>query len=489
MSRILAFDFGASSGRAMIAQFVDGRITMEEIHRFTNDPVSVRETLYWDALRLFFNIKQGITRAVNAGGFDMIGIDTWGVDFGLIGYDGQLVQNPVHYRDGRTKQPYRDFFKKITPDELYETAGIQHMAINTLYQLYALREQSPDLLDQTQKILFTPDLYNYFLTGEMKAEYTIASTSEMLDAKKRDWSDKLLGLAGIPREKLCDITMPGSKCGLLSDEICHELGAPKATVMCTASHDTASAVAAIPTQEKDFIFISCGTWSLLGTELDEPCLNAKAREYNFTNEGGVNDKYCFMQNIMGTWLIQESRRQWIREGEEYGFGELESEATKAEGFRCFVDVDDEAFVEPGNLPRRIRAYCRQTGQFEPQAKGEIIRCIDESLAMKFAYSIARLEECTGKTYGTVHILGGGTKSALLCQMTANATGKTVVAGPDEATVLGNVAVQLIAAGEIADVAEARRVVEQSTGLKRYEPQDTQLWQTHFETYQNIMEGR
>ncbi len=487
MSKILAFDFGASSGRAMIAQYVDGKITMEEIHRFTNDPVSVHGTLYWDALRLFYNIKQGITKAVNAGGFDMIGIDTWGVDFGLIGHDGQLIQNPVHYRDSRTDQPYQDFFKKISQKQLYDIAGIQHMAINTLYQLASLREHKPELLDATKKILFTPDLYNYFLTGEMKAEYTIASTSEMLDARKRDWSDEILALAGIPKEKLCEVAPPGSECGLLSDEICHELGAPKAKVMCTASHDTASAIAAIPTQEEDFIYISCGTWSLLGTELSEPCLNEKASEYNFTNEGGVNDTYRFLRNIMGTWLIQESRRQWMREGEEYGFGQLEQEAAKAQPFRSFVDVDDDVFVKPGNLPRRVRAYCEQTGQPVPQTTGEIIRCIDESLAMKYYYCILRLEECTQKSYDTVHILGGGTKSALLCQMTANITGKTVIAGPDEATVMGNVAVQLIAAGEIADIKAARKVVENSTELKTYLPQDTELWRTHFEAFCKIIE--
>ncbi|MEG1990502.1 MAG: FGGY family carbohydrate kinase, partial [Christensenella sp.] len=265
MSKILAFDFGASSGRAMLAQYVDGKITMEELHRFTNDPVFVNGTLFWDALRLFYNIKQGITKAVNAGGFDMIGIDTWGVDFGLIGEDGQLLENPVHYRDARSDKPFEEFLNTVDTDEFYKTMGIQHVPINTLYQLMALQKNHADLLARTKKILFTPDMYNYFLTGEMKAEYTIASTSEMLDARKRDWSDEALKLIGISRDKLCDITQPGSQCGFLSDEICEELGAPKAKVMCTASHDTAAAVAAVPAQEKDYIFISCGTWSLLGT--------------------------------------------------------------------------------------------------------------------------------------------------------------------------------------------------------------------------------
>lgn len=486
MSKILAFDFGASSGRAMLAQYVDGKITMEELHRFTNDPVSVNGTLFWDALRLFYNIKQGITKAVNAGGFDMIGIDTWGVDFGLIGEDGQLIQNPVHYRDGRGEKPFEEFFRRVDPAELYSKIGLQHMAINTLYQLIYLKESKPELLAATKKVLFTPDLYNYFLTGQMKAEYTIASTSEMLDAKKRDWSEELLELTGIPREKLCDITQPGSECGLLSDEICEELGAPKAKVMCTASHDTASAVAAVPTQERDFIFISCGTWSLLGTELHEACLNEKAAEYNFANEGGVAQTYRFLKNIMGTWLIQESRRQWIREGQEYGFGELEQMAKQCAPFKSLIDVDMPEFGKPGNLPRRIREYCEKTGQYVPETQGEMIRCIDESLALKFAYSISNLAECTGIEYKTINILGGGTKSALLCQMTANATGMRVIAGPDEATVMGNIIIQLIAAGEIADLSEARKVVANSTDLKIYEPQDTEIWAEQYKKFKELI---
>ncbi|MEG0594193.1 MAG: rhamnulokinase family protein [Christensenella sp.] len=488
MSKILAFDFGASSGRAMLAQYVDGKITMEELHRFTNDPVFVNGTLFWDALRLFYNIKQGITKAVNAGGFDMIGIDTWGVDFGLIGEDGQLLENPVHYRDARSDKPFEEFLNTVDTDEFYKTMGIQHVPINTLYQLMALQQNHADLLARTKKILFTPDMYNYFLTGEMKAEYTIASTSEMLDARKRDWSDEALKLIGISRDKLCDITQPGSQCGFLSDEICEELGAPKAKVMCTASHDTAAAVAAVPTQEKDYIFISCGTWSLLGTELQEACINEYGAKYNFANEGGVAGTYRFLQNIMGTWLIQESRRQWIREGSEHGFGELEQMAKAAPQFASFIDVDNAEFGKPGNLPRRVREYCERTGQTAPKTQGETIRCIDESLAMKFNYSILRLEECTGKQYETIHILGGGTKSALLCQMTANATGKRVVAGPDEATVLGNIAVQLIAAGEIKDIKEARRVIASSTELKTYEPQDREQWKAQYEKFKSIIES-
>ncbi len=475
MSRVLAFDLGASSGRAMLGTYVDGRIEMEELHRFTNDPVMVNGTLYWDTLRLFYHIKQGITAAVNRGGFDSIGIDTWGVDFGLIGPDGQMVANPVHYRDRRT-DCYRDGTFSIPVRELYAKTGIENMTINTLYQLDAMGKSSPDTLERADKLLFTPDLLNYFLCGEMKSEYTIASTAQMLNAKSRDWDREIIARAGIPGHLLCDIVQPGTVCGQLSDEICEELGAPKADVVCIASHDTASAVAAVPTQEKEFIFISCGTWSLLGTETDQPVLSEKAFQYNFTNEGGVDGKICFLKNIMGTWLIQESRRQWIREGKEYGFGELEQMAAKSRPFQALIDVDDAAFSKPGNLPRRIRAYCERTGQQPPETPGDVIRCIDESLAAKFGYTVACMEACTGIGYRNIHMLGGGTKSALLCQMTADAAQKAVIAGPDEATAYGNIAIQLLARGELDGMGAVRSAVEHSCRLKRYEPQAGKDWE-------------
>ncbi|MDL2236755.1 rhamnulokinase [Christensenellaceae bacterium OttesenSCG-928-K19] len=484
MSKILAFDLGASSGRAMLAEYKDGKIRMQEIHRFTNDPVTVNGTMYWDTLRLFYDIKTGITKAVNAGGFDYVGIDTWGVDFGLVGEDGQLVTNPVHYRDKRTDD-YLDF--PVPAGEVYASTGIQQMQINTLYQLESMVRNHMDQLERTKMLLFTPDLLNYFLTGVGKTEYTIASTSQMLDARARYWDMELIKKAGIPTQMLGKIVQPGTICGTLSDEICEELSAPKAKVVCIASHDTASAVASIPTQAEDFLYISCGTWALLGTELKQPVLDEKAQEYNFANEGGINGTIRFLKNIMGTWLIQESRRQWIREGNEYGFGELESMAKQAQPFKCLIDVDRPEFIKPGNIPRRIAAYCERTGQPVPQGPGEIIRCIDESLALKFRYGFECVEDCTGIGYDVVHILGGGTKSALLCQMTADASGKKVAAGPDEATVLGNIAVQLIAAGEIASIAEARQVVADSCELKEYAPQGGSEWEKAYANFRKIME--
>lgn len=484
MSRVLAFDLGASSGRAMLGEYVDGQMTMEEIHRFANEPVMVRGTLYWDVLRLFHEIQTGITRAVHLGGFDSVGIDTWGVDFGLIRSTGQIVGNPVHYRDHRT-----DDYEKcpVTPEEAYKATGMQIIYFNTIYQLNALARKQPYVLAEADKMLFMPDLFNYMLCGVKRSEYTIASTSEMLNAKTREWDLELVRKAGIRESILCDIEMPGTEIGTLSPEVCDNLGAPDASVICIAEHDTASAVAAVPTQEKDFIFLSSGTWTLLGTVLDQPLINEKAFSYNFTNEGTVDGKIQFLKNIMGTWLIQESRRHWAREGEVYSFDDLEMMARQCSSFRCFIDVDQDVFSRQGNLPERICEACAETGQKQPVSAGEIVRCIDESLAMKFRYTVECLKDCTGKEYNKIYLLGGGTKSELLCQMTANATGLEVVAGPDEATVLGNMGVQLIGHKEISDITELRAAVAGSTNLKHYMPQDTQAWEAAYRTFKDILQ--
>ncbi len=472
MNRVLAFDMGASSGRAMLGEFDGEKIKITELHRFQNDPVQVFGTLYWDTLRLFFDIKKGISAAVHAGGFDSLAIDTWGVDFGLIGGDGQPVSIPVHYRDNRT-DGYRDF--AVPTDDMYMSTGIQDMQINTVYQLDYLVKHKPEQLEATDKMLFTPDLLNYFLCGQKKTEYTIASTASLLDAKKRDWDWELIDKLNIPSNIFCDIVMPGTQCGVLTEEIQEELQAPAAKVVCIGSHDTASAVASVPTQEKDFIYISSGTWSLLGTETPEPIINEKALKYNCTNEGGVGGMIRFLKNIMGTWLIQESRRQWIREGNEYSFGELEGMARECEPFRCFIDVDHPDFIKAGNMPRRIKAFCERTGQYVPQTPGEVVRCIDESLALKYRYAISCIADCTGREYKTINIVGGGVNSKLLCQMAADASGMKVIAGPSEATVFGNVAVQLMAQGVLKDLAEVRRVVANSVETEEYLPVGTEKW--------------
>ena len=467
--KVLAFDFGASSGRAMLAEFDGKDITMNEIHRFSNDPVKLQGTFYWDILRLMHEIKQGIVKAVNAGGFDAIGIDTWGVDFGLLDKEGKLLGNPLHYRDENTMGIIEEADKVVPKAEIYERTGIQFARYNSLFQLYSLATKRPDILERAEKMLFIPDLMAYFLTGEMKAEFTIASTSQMLDAKTQAWDDELLEKLSIPKKILPEIIPCGSISGMLSDEICEELGCKKVPVIAVASHDTGSAVVAVPNVTDDFIYISCGTWSLFGTELSKPIINEKTEKYNFTNEGGYGGKVRLLKNIMGLWLIQESRRQWIREGFDVSYGDLEKEALACEPFKCFVDVDDDAFSLPGNLPKRIQEFCQKTGQYVPQTRGEIMRCIYQSLAMKYRYTYERLEDITGKKYDAIHMIGGVTKDNLLCQMTADFCKINVIAGPIEATATGNVAVQMIALDEFKNITDARQIIANSLNPVYYNP--------------------
>ena len=467
--KVLAFDFGASSGRAMLAEFDGKDITMNEIHRFSNDPVKLQGTFYWDILRLMHEIKQGIVKAVNAGGFDAIGIDTWGVDFGLLDKEGKLLGNPLHYRDENTMGIIEEADKVVPKAEIYERTGIQFARYNSLFQLYSLATKRPDILERAEKMLFIPDLMAYFLTGEMKAEFTIASTSQMLDAKTQAWDDELLEKLSIPKKILPEIIPCGSISGMLSDEICEELGCKKVPVIAVASHDTGSAVVAVPNVTDDFIYISCGTWSLFGTELSKPIINEKTEKYNFTNEGGYGGKVRLLKNIMGLWLIQESRRQWIREGFDVSYGDLEKEALACEPFKCFVDVDDDAFSLPGNLPKRLQEFCQKTGQYVPQTRGEIMRCIYQSLAMKYRYTYERLEDITGKKYDAIHMIGGGTKDNLLCQMTADFCKINVIAGPIEATATGNVAVQMIALDEFKNITDARQIIANSLNPVYYNP--------------------
>ncbi len=487
MKKVLSFDFGASSGRAMLASFENGKIEMTEIHRFSNDPVTVNGRMYWDVLRLFFEIKTGITKAVNAGGFDAIGIDTWGVDFGLINKKGELIGNPFHYRDQRTKEiPERIFNEIISKEELYHRAGMQFMHFNTIYQLMYLKYNEPELLAQADKFLMMPDLFAYFLTGEMKEEASIASTSNLLNPNTKDWDFELIEKLGLDKKLFAPIVKSGSVYGYLSDGICAELGCKKVPVVAVCSHDTASAVAATPASTDDFVYISCGTWSLFGIESKIPFLSDEAYKADFTNEGGFDGTIRFLKNIMGLWLIQESRRQWRREGTEVGFDTLEKEALASEPFKCFINVDDPMFETAGNLPKRVLEFCEKTGQYVPKNRGEIMRCIYQSLAMKYKHTYNMLSDFTKRDYKSINILGGGIKDKLLCRLTADATGATVLAGPTEATVMGNIAVAFYALGEIADFKEIRKTVANSTDLKEYIPENTDEWNKAYEDYKKIL---
>ncbi len=482
MTRILAFDYGASSGRAMLAQLKDGAITMEEIHRFANEPVQVNGTLYWDVLRLFWEMKEGIRKAALAGGFDYLGIDTWGVDFGLIDREGRLMENPVHYRDARTDGVPEQFFARMGREALYGKTGIQLLNFNTVFQLFWLSQNRPELLERADKLLFIPDLFHFFLTGEKYNEYTIASTSALLNAATRGYADAVLAAAGVSQRLFCPMVQPGWVSGAPRGEICAELGAPKAKVVAVGCHDTASAVVAVPAEEEGFIYISCGTWSLFGTELAEPVLTPQSCQMNMTNEGGYGGTIRYLRNIMGLWLIQQAKRTFERRGEQVSYASLEQEALAAPAFRSFVDPDDDLFVKPGDMPARVQEFCRRTGQPVPESRGEIMRCIYESLAFKYRYVLESLVQATGRDYRAIHMVGGGTKDGVLCQLTANSCGLPVMAGPIEATVLGNIAVCLQAAGEVSGLGEMRRVIARSFPVRRFEPQDTALWDASYSRF-------
>ena len=484
--RVLAFDFGASSGRAIIGCFDGDKITLEEVHRFSNDPVSVGGTVYWDVLRLFYEIKQGIIKAKIAGGFDSIGIDTWGVDFGLIDSEGKLMENPVHYRDARTAGLVDEAFKTMPKEKLYGITGIQFMELNTLFQLISLKKYRPWMLERADKMLFMPDLFGYMLTGKMCAEYSIASTSQLIDLDKRTWSKEILDAFGIKKSVFAPLVQPGTVLGELSKEVCEECGVDPVPVISVCGHDTQSAITSVPCEDGDFAFLSSGTWSLFGTELDKPIVNETSMNINITNEGGFDGSTGFLKNIIGLWLIQESRRQWKREGKEYSYADLEKLALAAEPFKCFIDPDAPEFVPHGNIPERVREFCRKTGQFVPETVGEIMRCIYESLAMKYRLTFEKLRECTERDYPVIHVIGGGTKDGLLCQMTANSCDRTVKAGPIEATVMGNVAVQLMSDGSVKNIGQARKIVADSSELKTFEPKDTDKWAGAYEDFLKVV---
>ncbi|MCD7730272.1 MAG: rhamnulokinase [Oscillospiraceae bacterium] len=484
--RVLAFDFGASSGRAILGIFDGETIRLEEIHRFENTPVKMCGTLYWDLPRLFHEVKHGLIKAEKSGGFESLAIDTWGVDFGLIGRDGHLLELPVNYRDSRTIGMLEEAFKRIDKEQFYNATGNQFMEINTAFQLLSLKMHRPDLLDNAETLLLMPDLFDYLLTEKKRADLSIASTTQMFNPMKRNWSEEVLHALGLPKNILPEITMPASVLGTISEEICNELDINPAKVISVCGHDTQCAAAAAPTEVDDFIFISCGTWSLFGTETDKPIINEKSAAFNITNEMGYGGKITFLKNIIGLWLIQESRRQFRREGNDYSFADLEKMALECEPFRCFIDPDAPEFVPIGNIPERVREYCRKTNQYVPESVGEVMRCIYESLALKYRISFDEIKECTGKSYGKIHLVGGGAKDGMLCRMTANACNCEVIAGPIEATAYGNIALQLIADEAIPDIKTARSIIAKSDCVKHYSPETTEEWEDAYKKYLSVI---
>ena len=484
--RVLAFDFGASSGRAMLGEYDGETISLKELHRFGNDPVTMRGTLYWDIPRLFYEIRRGLTIAAREGGFDTVGIDTWAVDFALLDEYGELVGNAVHYRDARTADMDREVFAAVPKEELYAATGIQHMRINTVFQLASLLRSRPETLRRAKRLLLIPDLFAYLLTGAQRCELTNASTTNLFNPRENDWAHDVLKKLGIPESLFAPLIRPGESYGTLSGELCAECGCSPVPVLAVATHDTASAVASVPALDADYVYISCGTWSLMGVESPAPVLTPEAEAANFTNEIGYGRSIRFLKNIMGLWLIQESRRQWIREGREASFAELEKEALSAAPFVSFIDPDAPDFEAPGDLPRRVCDFCARTGQTVPETRGEIMRCIYESLALKYRVTLELLQSVTGRRFGRIHMVGGGIKDTLLCRMAAASCGVPVHAGPAEATAMGNAAVQLIGLGEIKDLAQARGIIRRSVEPVVYQPENSKDWNRAYARYREIL---
>ena len=468
--RMLAIDLGASSGRGIIGEFDGEKITLNEIHRFSNDPVMTPGGFYWDTLRLLFEIKTAILKASHEGGVDTMGIDTWGVDYGYLDKSGSLLSNPYHYRDVRTSDIQDYVFNKYAPKaEIYKATGIQSMNFNTIYQIAADLRDRPWVVENAESLLHMPDLLGYMLTGKKYTEYTIASTGALLNAENRDYARDLIAKFGIPEGIFCDIVTPGYNMGGLLPLIEEETGNTGVNVIKVASHDTASAVLSVPAVDEDFLYISSGTWSLMGIESKTPVINDVSEKFEFTNEGGVGGTIRVLKNIMGLWIEQESRRQWAREGTKYSFDDLSRMALESKPFQCFINPDDQLFATAGNMPKRIREFCEKTGQHVPETVGEIVRCILESLALRYRATAEKLEKLTGRTYPTINIVGGGTMEKMLSQFTADASHKTVCAGPVEATTLGNIAMQCIASGDIKDIWEARRIIRNSFDIEEYTP--------------------
>lgn len=482
MNYYLAFDLGAESGRAIVGVLEDGYLELEEIHRFPNIPVRTPSGLYWDTFRLFHEIQQGLAVAGRERKLqlDGVAVDTWGVDFGLVGRDGSLVANPMHYRDSRNDGMLEKTFAVVPREEIFAHTGIQFMQLNTLYQLYAMKLNDSPGLEAATRLLFMPDLFSYWLTGVQRNELTEASTSQFYNPAQRRWATELFDRLGLPVSILGEIVSPGARLGSLLPHVAEAAGLGPVPVFATASHDTAAAVAAVPAEGDSWCYISSGTWSLMGVELPDPVINEHCLELNFTNEVGVGGRIRLLKNIAGLWLLQECRRAWEMEGSSYSYEELARLAAEAPAFQCLINPD--AFLHPGGMPAKIASWCRARGQSAPETPGQFARTIFESLALRYRQVLESLESLIGRPLGVIHIVGGGSRNQFLNQLVADATGKLVVAGPAEATAAGNVMVQAIGAGLVRDLNEARDVIRRSLPLDLYEPKDSSAWDEAYDRY-------
>ena len=481
----LAFDLGAESGRAVLAHLRSGVITIQEVYRFTNEPVEYAGSLHWDAPKLWLEICKTFSRLEETE-LSGIGVDTWGVDYALLAERGELLQNPHHYRDKRTDGVMDFVFQKVSKEEIYRETGIQFMPINTLYQLFAAKRNTPKLLNAANTLLMIPDLFHYWLTGKAVCEFTNATTTQMVSAETHTWSRSLMDKLELPANLPAEIVQPGTQVGNLSEQLAVHRGFHGTPVIAAASHDTASAVAAVAARDGT-AFLSSGTWSLLGTEIDAPLITDEALRLNFTNEGGVCGTIRFLKNVMGLWMLQCCRNSWASQGQAYEYGELMELASHEPEFQHLVDPDDEAFLHPKNMQSAIDEFCTGTQQPNPESPGAYARTVLESLAFKYRLVIEDLERITRKPVNQIRVIGGGSKNRLLNQFTADATGRWVFAGPAEATALGNIGMQILATGAATSLGEVRAIIERSFPTEIFEPRETDKWERHIARFQHYTE--
>ena len=482
----LAFDFGAESGRAVLGRLKGGILTSEEVCRFPNQPVVRDGSLHWDVNALWSGVRKALA-SLNHVPLAGIGVDTWGVDYALLGADRELLHDPFHYRDKRTEGVMDEVFKIVSRGQIYRTTGIQFMPINTIYQLFAERRDNPEAIEKAKYLVTIPDLFNYWLTGNIACEYTNVTTTQLVNPVTRNWAPELLNALQIPTALPAPIIEPGTIVGKLRPEVVQSSQLSGTPVIAPACHDTGSAVAAISARDGT-AFISSGTWSLVGAELDAPVITSESQRLNFTNEGGVNGTTRLLKNVMGLWMLQGCRQSWSAEGHFHEYRDLMSLAAEAEPFRHLVDPDDESFLHPADMPEAIRAFCRRTQQPLPKNPAAFVRTVLESLAFKYRLVVRSLEQVTGARIEQIRVIGGGSKNRLLNQLTADATGRTVLAGPAEAAALGNIAIQILATGGIASLGEARALVDRSFPTEIFEPVNTDQWDRHAERFEQYCES-
>jgi len=481
----LAFDLGAESGRAVLARLHAGLLTVEEVHRFPNHPIKEGDSLRWDVRKLWEEMCKALA-SIKDTELAGIGVDAWGVDYALLGERGELLENPYHYRDRRTEGVMQEVFRAVPKEEIYKITGIQFMPINTLFQLYAALRNTPNTIAEAYKLLTIPDLFNYWLTGNAVCEFTNATTTQLVDPRGRNWSTVLMQQLGLPPDLPAPIVEPGTRIGTLLPDLAQNSALRNTPVIAPACHDTGSAVAAI-TACDGTAFLSSGTWSLIGTELDAPVITPLALKHNFTNEGGVNGTTRLLKNVMGLWILQSCRNHWMSQGQRPDYDQLIALAADTPAFAHLIDPDDQSFLRASNMPVAIDQFCRKTHQPAPPTLGGYVRCAFESLALKYRLVLRSLEQLCGKRIEQIRVIGGGSRNRLLNQFTAEATGKRVIAGPVEATALGNAAIQILATGEASSLAEVRAIIDRSFPTEVFEPHDTDRWDREAERFEQYCE--